>query len=82
MNANLEKRHLLVLNIAGDDGAATIFIYNSLPEQIVDVKPLVSGGAEVTLTLPNRELLPFKVTQSEEEIRKTIALCKKLDNID
>jgi hypothetical protein len=82
MSNNLEQRHVLILNVAGDDGRATIFIYRALPEQITDVKPLVSRGAEVTVTLPGKDPVPFKVTQSEEEIRKAIARCKELDSID
>ena len=82
MSAILKKRHVLILNIAREDGRATIFIYCCLPEQIIDVKRLLSAGSEVTLTLPSRDPVLFQVTQSEEEIREAIGICKKLDKID
>lgn len=82
MSTIIKKRHVLILNIAREDRKETIFIYCCLPEHIIDVRRLVSGGSEVTVTLLGKDPVTFKVTQSEQEIREAMATCKNLDKLD
>jgi len=82
MSTIIKKRHVLIFNIAGEDRKKTIFIYCCLPEHIIDVRRLVSGGSEVTVTLPGKDPVTLKVTESEEEIREAMATCKELDELD
>jgi hypothetical protein len=57
----------------------TIFLWPIIPESIQDLEALDSGGAKVTVRLPDGNTITYAVVESKEEIERRIAECRKLD---
>jgi len=70
--------HGFRLRVAGDSGP-TIFYWPVMPEGIQEIRSIDSGGAEVTVKLPDGKTISLEVMESKEEIESGIAKCKELD---
>ena len=70
--------HGFRLRVAGED-EPTIFLWSIMPEGIQDVQALDSGGAKLTVKLPDGNTITHAVVESKEEIEGRIAKCKELD---
>ncbi len=80
MEDHLERRHVLVLEVADGSGQTSICSYRVLPESIADVTALDSGGARVAIILPGRDPLSLNVTQSAQTIREALTRAAELDS--
>jgi hypothetical protein len=78
MNEENSIKHGFRLRVAGDE-EPTIFLWPILPESIQDIKTLDSGGASVTIKLPNGDFITHSVVESKEIIEMKIAKCQQLD---
>ena len=81
MEDHLERRHVLVLEVADGSGQTSICSYRVLPESIADVTALDSGGARVAIVLPGRDPLTLNVTQSAATIRESMTRADELDSV-
>jgi hypothetical protein len=81
MEDHLERRHVLVLEVADGSGQTSICSYRVLPESIADVTSLDSGGARVAIVLPGRDPLTLNVTQSAQAIREVMTRADELDSV-
>jgi len=79
MEDHLERRHVLVLEVADGSGQTSIRSYRVLPESIADVSPLESGGARVAIALPGRDPLILEVIQSAPAINEALTRAEDLD---
>jgi hypothetical protein len=70
--------HYFKLNVAGEKGS-TIFFCTIIPDTVKNIKSLDTGGAEITVRLPNGRTMTHSVVASKEEIESLIAKCKELD---
>jgi len=78
MSNERKIRHGFRLRVARDT-EPTIFFWPVIPESILAVHALESGGANVTVNLPNGGTITQAVLESKEEIEDRIAKCQELD---
>ena len=78
MNEKNSIKHGFKLRVAGGK-EPTIFLWSILPESIQDIQALDSGGASVTVKLPNGDSITQSVVESKEKIEMMIAKCLQLD---
>lgn len=71
--------HGCYLNVAGDDGKATIFIWPVFPENVVEVKPNASGGCSVTVSIAEKEPFTVDVVQNAAFVADAMRRCRELD---
>ena len=78
MNKESNIVHGFRLRFAGD-GKPSIFYWIIFPENIQDVQTIDSGGAKVTVKLPDGTKNTEEVMESKDEIESRITKCKELD---
>ncbi len=78
MNEENSIKHGFSLTIAGEE-EPTIFLWHIIPESIQDIQAIDSGGASVTVKLPNSDSITHSVVESKEKIEMMIAKCQQLD---
>ena len=78
MNKKCNFAHGFRLRFVGH-GKPPIFYWSIFPENIHDVQTIDSGGAKVTVKLPDGTTNTEEVIESKEEIESRIAKCKELD---
>ena len=78
MNNESNIVHGFKLRVVGDNGP-TIFCWPIIPEYIQEIQTMDSGGAKVTVKLPNEDIITCEVLESKEEVESRITECKELD---
>ena len=80
MDKDNRIQHGFRLRVAGKE-QPTIFFWPILPDNILDLHQLESGGTNVSVRLPNGDSVTHNVLESINEIQLQIARCRELDKV-